>query len=114
MSHGSKLFNRDSHVYGEDDTTKRLQQSRKARSKTIANVYPHEAKFKPARRGHGDPIGRYPTFMEKQTSEMMDQIKKKIPKEEGKEKWKSNNFGLSRPTPSISLHPKNIHIGRYK
>jgi len=24
------------------------------------NVFAHEAAFKPARRGHGDPIGKFP------------------------------------------------------
>jgi hypothetical protein len=43
-------------------------------------------------------------------------VKKQIVKgkEEGKEKWVPNNFGLSRPTPSITLHPKNIMSNRYK
>ena len=72
MSHGSKLFNRDSHVFGEDETVKKMVQSNKARSKTITDAYPHEAKFKPARRGHGDPIGKFPAFMQKSTSETID------------------------------------------
>ena len=47
MSHGSKLFNPDAKVYGEDNKAKILSQSRKERSKTITNAFPHEAKFRP-------------------------------------------------------------------
>ena len=64
--HGNRAFSADRHVYGEDDEAKEMLSSRKMRraySSTHINKYKHESKFKLARRGHGDPIGRYPQFV---------------------------------------------------
>lgn len=113
MSHGNKAFSKDLATYGEDAKAKQLFQSRSTRAKTSMNAFPHEAAFKPARRGHGDPIGKFPEHIEKKTSETISP--RKLSKQEGgKETWKPNNFGLTRPTPSISLHPKNIKLSRHK
>ena len=75
-------------------------------------MYSHENKFKLARRGHGDPIGKYPEFINKKTSQIVELKLKKSAST--KQKWKYNNFGLTRPTPSITFHPKNIKVGKYK
>jgi hypothetical protein len=33
----------------------------------VPNKFPHEADFKLARRGHGDPLGKYPEFIAPKT-----------------------------------------------
>lgn len=53
-----------------------MTQSRKVRTKTTMNVFPHESAFKPARRGHGDALGKYPQFINKKTSEEISPQKK--------------------------------------
>lgn len=89
-----------------------LSSRKKSFSTSHITKYPHENNFKLARRGHGDPINKYPEFIEKKTSEI---IQKKVGKEgEEKARWKFNSFGVSRPTPSITFNRQNIKIGRYK
>ena len=56
---------KDSLVYGEDNKTKSMIAEKKNRSKSQLNIVNHETKFVLARRGHGDPIGKYPEFIEK-------------------------------------------------
>jgi hypothetical protein len=60
MSHGDKPFVKDLFTYGEDAKAKQILQSKSTRAKTSMNLFPHEAAFKPARRGHGDPLCRFP------------------------------------------------------
>lgn len=60
MSHGGKAFTKDLIAYGEDARAKQLFQSTGKRAKTSINAFPHEAPFKPARRGHGEPLGKFP------------------------------------------------------
>ena len=31
-----------------------------------------------------------------------------------KEQWRPNGYSKSKPTPSISLNRRNIHVNRYK
>lgn len=68
MSHGSKVLNLDAKVYGTDAKAKLLEQSRKAKPKTITSMYPHESNFKLARKGFGDPLAPYPKSIVHQTS----------------------------------------------
>lgn len=69
MSHGNRTFYKDKTVFGEDDRAKSMLSTRRHSSSTShINKYSHENKFKLARRGHGDPIGKYPEFVEKRTS----------------------------------------------
>jgi hypothetical protein len=63
MSHGNKLFTKNSIAYGEDAKAKQILKPKSPRSKTTMSVFPHEAAFKPARRGHGDPLGKFPEYI---------------------------------------------------
>lgn len=81
MSHGNRAFSADKQVYGEDDEAQSVLSSRRMRraySSTHINKYKHENRFKLARKGHGDPIGKYPEFVERKTSEI---IEKKLNKQ---------------------------------
>lgn len=118
MSHGNSILNKASKVYGLDNEAKSMiERSKNKRVKTESvHVYPHETKFKLARKGYGDPIGPYPSYIPKKVNESMGETRK-VKKDEGKEAketWKFPKPPLSRPTPSVSLHPSNIHISRYK
>ena len=62
-SHGNRAFSKNSDVYGEDAKTKSMMQKPRERVKTIGSVQ-HETDFKLSRRGHGDPIGKYPPFVD--------------------------------------------------
>ena len=63
MSHGSILFSNDKRIYGEDDKVKELMNSKKKMIETARHSFNHQTQFKLARRGHGDPIGKYPQFI---------------------------------------------------
>ena len=60
MSYGEGNFSKDKIQYGIDDKAKLLMSQKKSHSYGNANILTHEAKFKLVRRGHGDPIARYP------------------------------------------------------
>ena len=60
VSHGGTAFNKDKNVYGLDEKTNSLL-TRKTPHKSSKSIFAkHDTRFKLARRGHGDPIGRYP------------------------------------------------------
>jgi hypothetical protein len=60
VSHGGRTFSKDKIIYGLDEKTK-SQLTQKTPIKSLKSVFAkHDTKFKLARRGHGDPIGRYP------------------------------------------------------
>ena len=60
MSHGDSNFTKDKVQYGIDDKAKSLIEKKKSHNYGNYHRYNHENKFKLARKGHGDPIGRYP------------------------------------------------------
>ena len=92
-----------------DAKSKSLVVEHRNRIKTTGNIV-HESEFKPAIKTSGNPFGRYPSHME---PNIRVEHKKNI-KDDKKEIWKPNYFGKSRPTPSIKLHPKNLHLLRSK
>ena len=49
--------------------------TRKRRSISDFATIKHETQFIPARRGHGDPINKYPEFIKKKTSELIPEEK---------------------------------------
>ncbi len=60
VSHGRSTFSKDKHVYGLDDKTMSLLDRKKPVRVSKSVFAKHDTRFKLARRGHGDPIGRYP------------------------------------------------------
>jgi hypothetical protein len=106
--YGDRPLVKDLFTYGLDDKTKKMMAERKVRAKTLGNFVHHEAPFRPVVKYPGGTLCEFPKHM-------ADKPQEKVPrKQEGKEKekWKSNNWGLTRPTPSIILNPKNIHLRR--
>lgn len=64
MSHGDILFFNDKDTFGFDQKAKELITTRRSPFvQTAPRKYRHETNFKLARRGHGDPIGKYPEFL---------------------------------------------------
>lgn len=63
MSHGDVLFSSDRKAYGLDQRTEELLKRRRTVELSPPVRTNHETGFKPARRGHGDPIGKFPEFM---------------------------------------------------
>jgi hypothetical protein len=63
MSHGDSSFIKDKVQYGLDDKAKQLISQKKSYNYGGYNRIVHDNKFKLARRGHGDPIGRYPEYV---------------------------------------------------
>lgn len=59
-SHGGDYFSKDRLVFGIDDKSRMLLSQKKPFKFTTPKKLNHEVRFKLARRGHGDPIGRYP------------------------------------------------------
>jgi len=62
-AHGNKPLVKDSLTYGLDDKAKQLIASRRARTKTVASVFPHEAPFKPAVKNLHETIDKFPAHM---------------------------------------------------
>jgi hypothetical protein len=62
-SHGGNYFTKERIQYGLDEKSKMFMSQRKPFRFGPYKRVKHEIKFKLARRGHGDPIGRYPEFM---------------------------------------------------
>jgi hypothetical protein len=60
MSHGDILFSSDKRQYGIDNKTEELIKKRHEFTLGSPVKVTHEANFKLARKGHGDPLGRYP------------------------------------------------------
>jgi hypothetical protein len=89
-----------------------LSQRKPFRFGPYINRVKHEIKFKLARRGHGDPIGRYPEFIDRSTrmrTEETEVKRLKTDKSEGeRDTWRPSTGDLSRPTPSISLMARNL------
>lgn len=63
MSHGNKNFTKDKVQYGEDDKAKQLMNQKKTLTYGHYKRVNHDYRFKPARKGHGDPIARYPEYI---------------------------------------------------
>lgn len=63
MSHGGSNFSKDKVQYGIDDKTRMIMSQKKSHTYGNCQRVTHDAKFKPAVRGHGDPIGRYPEYV---------------------------------------------------
>lgn len=107
MSHGGAVFGKDKAVYGVDSQAETLLKGKPTQSLGSYNRVKHEAKFKLARRGFGDPIGRYPVYVPPRVA--TEPSEGKAEKEAtDKEDWKPSAGGLSRPTPSISLMLTNM------
>jgi len=62
MSHGNKAFTKDKIQYGLDDKTKSIIAQKRSHQLVNNSMINHDTKFKLARRGHGDAIGRYPEW----------------------------------------------------
>ena len=108
MSIGGNTFTKDKQQY-EDINIKHQKNQKKFSNPNQVN---HEAKFKLAVKGHGDPIGKFPEFIpprQRAVTESSEPTKsKKDNSEEKREDWKPTSGNLTRPTPSISLMNKNI------
>ena len=64
--------------------------------KPLAKVVEHDKAFSPSVRGHGDPLGRYPEFINKNTSQEVPVEKlKKVPSNPDQPTWRYNNAGYS-------------------
>ena len=63
MSHGDSHFTKDKVAYGVDDKTKLIMSQKKSQGGGNYHGVVHETNFKLARKGHGDPIGRYPEYV---------------------------------------------------
>lgn len=63
MSHGESNFTKDRIQYGLDDKAKLIMSQKKSHTFVGHSKVTHDNKFKLARRGHGDPIGRYPEYI---------------------------------------------------
>lgn len=68
MTHTKGVFSKNAIVYGQDAKAKQNLQTKTTRAKTTMATFPHEAAFKPARRGHGDPIAKFPEHILPKTS----------------------------------------------
>ena len=64
MSHGGSHFGKNKEEYGIDPKTKMLMSQKKSHGFGNYKRVTHDYNFKPAIRGHGDPIARYPEFVE--------------------------------------------------
>lgn len=78
MSHGGSNFTKDKLQYGLDERTKMLMSQKKGASNANYKRVTHDAKFKPAVRGHGDPIGRYPEYVKPRERAMTEVSEKKM------------------------------------
>lgn len=64
MSHGDILFSSNRATFGFDDQAQIIMKtSRSPFVITAPRKISHESEFKLARRGHGEPIGKYPEFI---------------------------------------------------
>ena len=61
MSHGNKTFTKDKEQYGNDAKAEQIAAQNRSTARVATSVNNQE-RFKLARRGHGDPIGRYPEW----------------------------------------------------
>lgn len=59
-SHGGNYFSKERLQFGLDDKSTKALEHRKTFKFGPYSRVKHEVRFKLARRGHGDPIGRYP------------------------------------------------------
>lgn len=113
MSHGDILFTSHKKTYGIDQRTAELLKRKHSHQLSPPRKTNHETSFKLARRGHGDPIGKFPEFIvpanpETNKSPSKAKLKHEEPAEE-REQWRHNgNKTLSRPTPSISYSMSNL------
>jgi hypothetical protein len=60
MSHGNIIFAGNQETFGFDDKAKEIMKSKSPFIESPPTIVGHEGNFKPARRGHGDAIGKYP------------------------------------------------------
>lgn len=64
ISHGDILFSDNRATFGFDDQAQIIMKtSRSPFVMTAPQKFRHESDFKLARRGHGDPLGKYPEFI---------------------------------------------------
>lgn len=63
MSHGDVLFSNHKKTYGIDQRTSEILKKKHSHQLSPPRKTTHEASFKLARRGHGDPIGKFPEFI---------------------------------------------------
>lgn len=70
MSHGDILFATNRETYGFDSKAQDIiKTSRSPFVMSAPRKFRHESSFKLARRGHGDPIGKYPEFIRPATAD---------------------------------------------
>jgi hypothetical protein len=70
MSHGDILFSKNAATYGFDNKAEEIMKtSRSPFVMSAPRKFRHEADFKLARRGHGEPIGKYPEFIRPSTTD---------------------------------------------
>jgi len=60
MSHGNLIFSTDQEIYGRDNKAKENMKGKSPFVESAPYVVSHDGNFKLVRRGHGDPIGKYP------------------------------------------------------
>jgi hypothetical protein len=60
MSHGDIRFTNDKALYGLDSKSIDVLKSKHIFKESIPKKFSHDTNFKLARRGHGDPLGKYP------------------------------------------------------
>jgi hypothetical protein len=63
MSHGDILFSNDKRTYGVDGKMQEMIKKRHSFAPSNPVKTNHEAEWSPARKGHGDPIGKFPEFI---------------------------------------------------
>jgi hypothetical protein len=107
---------KDSLTYCLDDKAKRLMADRKANRKAnrtaVGSTVRHEVPFRPVSK-YPEDLGKFPEHA------VASKSREKGAKDRGskekdrrdREKWRPNTLGLTRPTPSILLLPKNLHHG---
>ena len=110
MSHGNKAFTKDKEQYGIDAQAEQIMKQKKGSHQVRGESVNQDARFKLARRGHGDPIARYPEWAEPRVraqTEVSELVKSSKVKGD-RETWKPPRVPLSRPSPSVSLMARNM------
>lgn len=76
MSHGDILFSNDKKVYGLDNRTQELLKKKHEFTCSQPVKVNHESEWIPVRRGHGDPLGKFPEFIPPKPNQIDESPKK--------------------------------------
>jgi hypothetical protein len=60
MSHGNIIFSGNQETYGFDNKAKEIMKSKSPFLESPPLIVSHDGNFKLVRRGHGDPLAKYP------------------------------------------------------